>query len=89
MRIEMTDPLRAGMSVPSVERAAKQLHQYMSFRAKTEKKGYGLSEVFFAAHLVGGIRCFFGIEVSESGELLSDLQNPRAFAAFAEFGWRR
>jgi hypothetical protein len=62
---------------------AKQLHDYMQFRAKREGMEYGLKPSFFHNALIAGTKGFFGVQVDDNG-LIEDTQQP---AMFAE--WKR
>lgn len=57
---------------------AKQLYDYMTFRAKAEGKGHQLSEGFYRNALRKGANKIFGIVIHE-GRLCGDIQNPEAF----------
>jgi hypothetical protein len=74
---------RSSSRSEAAKRAGSRLHSYMAFRAKREGMEYALSEAFFAHAFLRDFRLFFGVHVSESGDLLSDEQNPDAFEAFS------
>jgi hypothetical protein len=58
---------------------ARQLHDYMQFRAKEEGQGYGLDEKFFLSALRAGCAEFFGVTF-DGDRLLADQQQPDLFA---------
>jgi len=68
----------------SVKEQSEILDEYMSFRAECEDVAYQLTPAFFEEALRFGCRSFFGIVLSEEGEIVGDTQNPMAFRE-----WRR
>ena len=64
------------MSRAARELASHDLDDYMRQRAVAETVLYGLSPSFFDEALKAGCRYAFGITVSDSGELISDDQEP-------------
>jgi hypothetical protein len=71
--------------IRSHEDTARDLHEYMSFRAEREGVGYELDAGFFLEALQQGVAVFFGISIGANG-IEADEQNP---AAFAEWQRRR
>ena len=59
-----------------------EIYHYMVFRAAKEKQEITLDEKWFKAYIGKGARYFFGVEVDDSGSILSDVKNPVWFAEF-------
>jgi len=57
---------------------------YMYERAEFEGVSHSLNEAFYQGLMDQGMRNFFGLIISEDGELLRDEQNPTFFAQFLE-----
>lgn len=64
----------------TINRAARDLHDYVAFRARHEHQSYGLSPEFFVTSLTHGCRVYFGIEIDDRGAIAVDRQNPRALS---------
>jgi len=60
----------------------EKLAQYMRARAAFEQVKWGLTKSFLQSHFDAGIRSFFGVELSDRGELLRDLQQPEFFRTY-------
>jgi hypothetical protein len=65
----------------TLKEVAAELHNYVSFRAHREGRGYGLDPKFFLGHLRDGITRFFGITIGPNG-IEDDEQNPSALEAW-------
>ena len=59
------------------------VYAYMTFRAGQENVPHTLPPEFYAAHLLQGVRAFFGIHTDDAGRVLCDGQQPRLWAAYA------
>ncbi len=55
------------------------LFRYMQERAESENMKFNLEPEFFEAHFNNGARNYFGVEVGDDGDILSDNQNPTSF----------
>lgn len=64
---------------------ADDLHEYMRFRAGEEGVKYDLSPEVFQDLIDNGVYTFFGIEI-DNDNILSDTQNPVAFAEWQAAG---
>ena len=63
---------------PSNEVLAKEVHDYMSFRAAREGFGHGLNVEFYEDALKKGSTGFFGVVV-RNGAIVEDRQQPKLF----------
>lgn len=54
----------------------------MEARAKFEGVEWAMSELLLQAAFDEGVRSFFGVELSETGELLVDHQQPQFFKSY-------
>ena len=58
-------------------KAGENLISYLRNRASVESAVVGEEmEEFMAGLFNGGVRCFFGIEIDDAGNLLADSQEP-------------
>ena len=60
----------------------EELFDYMTYRAAQEKLEMSLEHKWFAVHFHAGYRSFFGIELDDEGNLLSDSQQPNMLEAW-------
>lgn len=58
------------------------LHDYMVYRASSEGRAYTLTPEDLQELYDDGARIFFGVEISEDGKLLRDVENPETFHIF-------
>ena len=70
-----------GFDKVRIEAPTPEIFRYMVFRAAKEGQDITLDGPWFQRKL-GGVRSFFGVEVDDSGAILSDAKNPVWFAEF-------
>lgn len=58
------------------------LNQYMKARANFENLEWELSEELLKPFFEEGIRVFFGVELDDEGNLISDAQQPSFFMSY-------
>jgi hypothetical protein len=63
------------------KRIARDLHAYLSWRARQEGIEYALPQAFYVNAIEAGITGFFGIVVGSSG-MISDERQPELFASW-------
>jgi hypothetical protein len=58
----------------------------MEFCAKREGVRHEFPSAFYAYHIKGGCRTFFGVTVANDGRIIDDEQNPEAFRSITVAG---
>jgi hypothetical protein len=61
---------------------AQRVYDYMRFRAKEEGVPHELSLTWYQANFDFGIRGFFGVEISKTGKIIRDRQQPEILARY-------
>ena len=56
-----------------------EIYNYMVHRARLEKQAHNLTVEYYRVYLLAGVRAFFGVEVTSTGKIIEDTQNPTAF----------
>jgi hypothetical protein len=60
----------------------RKLSEYMEARAKFEGVEWAMPELLLQTAFNEGVRSFFGVELSETGKLLADHQQPQFFRRY-------
>jgi hypothetical protein len=76
------DCIRAELADRSGRYTTSKLAQYMSARANFENVNWGLSDEWLETGFLIGIRCFFGVDLDDNGNLLEDYQQPSFFQSY-------
>ena len=54
----------------------ERLVEYMELRSQVEETEWGLDTDYFEPYFINGVRHFFGVQLDNDGNILSDTQQP-------------